>query len=95
MAMNDVNIPIFGIVTNPSVRSGRPIVEGTTIRVMDIVALYRFKARTPDDIASDYGLSLAQVHTALAYYFANRSKVDADLEAERHAIETARGVAGG
>ncbi len=38
---------------------------------------------TPEEIADDFGhLSLAQVHAALAYYYANKAEVDADLQAE-------------
>lgn len=35
------------------------------------------------EIAANFGyLSLAQVHAALAYYYANKGEIDADLEAE-------------
>jgi uncharacterized protein (DUF433 family) len=42
----------------------------------------------PEEIAHKFGhLSLAQVHAALAYYYANQTEIDGDLEAE--ARETA------
>jgi uncharacterized protein (DUF433 family) len=38
---------------------------------------------TPEEIVNNFGhLSLAQVHAALAYYYANKAEIDADLEAE-------------
>jgi uncharacterized protein (DUF433 family) len=38
---------------------------------------------TPEEIAGDFGhLSLAQVHAALSYYYANKAEIDADLETE-------------
>jgi uncharacterized protein (DUF433 family) len=37
---------------------------------------------TPEDISRKTGLSLAQIHAALAYYHANQEAIDADLEAE-------------
>jgi hypothetical protein len=38
---------------------------------------------TPEEIAGDYDhLSLAQVHAALAYYYANRDEIEADMAAE-------------
>ena len=38
----------------------------------------------PEQIVARFGgyVSLAQVHAALAYYFANKAEVDADLEDE-------------
>jgi uncharacterized protein (DUF433 family) len=39
----------------------------------------------PEEIAHKFGhLSLAQVHAALAYYHANQSEIDSDIEAEMH-----------
>jgi uncharacterized protein (DUF433 family) len=93
--MDVVAKPIFGIVSNPNLRSGRPIIDGTTIRVMDVVALYKFKGRTPEQIAADYALTLTQVHAALAYYYAHQGDIDAELERERRAIEAARERSGG
>jgi uncharacterized protein (DUF433 family) len=43
----------------------------------------------PEEIARKFGhLSLAQVHAALAYYHANQSEIDADLEAEAREADT-------
>ena len=40
----------------------------------------RYKA---GEIAGDFGYqSLAQVHAALAYYYANKAEIDVDLETE-------------
>jgi uncharacterized protein (DUF433 family) len=37
----------------------------------------------PEEITRKFGhLSLAQVHAALAYYYANQSEIDDDLESE-------------
>jgi hypothetical protein len=37
---------------------------------------------SPEEIADQIGLTLAQVYAALAYYHANRQPIDADLEGE-------------
>ena len=44
----------------------------------------------PEEIVQTFGghLTLAQVHAALAYYYANQSQVDADLEADDRESET-------
>jgi len=42
----------------------------------------------PEEIVGKFGhLSLAQVHAALAYYYANKAEIDADLEAEEREAE--------
>jgi hypothetical protein len=42
----------------------------------------------PEETASNFGhLALAQVHAALAYYYANKAEIDADPEAEQSEYE--------
>ena len=74
------------ITRNPNVRGGRPCIIGTGLRVTDIVMALRFHKRTPDEIACDYQITMAQVHTALAYYYGHKSEIDTDI---REQIETA------
>lgn len=57
---------------------GEPRIEGTRIRVSDIVARQR-EGRSPSEIASDRcypHLSLAQVYSALAYYEDHRDEIE-------------------
>ena len=69
------------IVSSPELRGGRPRVAGTGLTVMRLAGWSKLGC-TPEDIVRKTGLSLAQVHAALAYYHANREAIDADLEAE-------------
>ena len=42
----------------------------------------------PEEIVRKFGhLSLAQIHAALAYYYANQAEIDADLEDETRQTE--------
>ncbi|MBM3758530.1 MAG: DUF433 domain-containing protein [Acidobacteria bacterium] len=67
---------------DPHIRGGRPKVAGTGVSVMRIAGWHRL-GYSPEDIAVQFGhLSLAQVHAALAYYFANRDEIDSDLAKE-------------
>jgi uncharacterized protein (DUF433 family) len=69
------------------IRGGRPCVAGTGISVRRI-AVWHNMGLVPEEIARKFGrLSLAQVHAALAYYFANKSEIDADLAAEEREAE--------
>lgn len=67
------------IYRNPKIRGGRPCIVGTGLRVIDIVMAMQFGERTPDQMARDYDISLAQVHAALAYYYENKAEIDDDI----------------
>ena len=75
------------IAIDPTVRSGRPCIAGTGLRVTDVVMATIFHHRTPGEIGSDYEITLAQVHAALAYYYQHKSDLDEDI---RQQIAVAR-----
>jgi len=69
------------IIRTPEVRGGRPRIAGTGVTVRRIVEWYK-SGHTPEEIADELGhLSLAQVYAALAYYYANRDEIEADIAA--------------
>ena len=61
------------ISRSSGIRCGKPCISGTSLRVTDV--------------ASDYELSLAQVHAALAYYYGHKAELHTDI---RQHILTAR-----
>lgn len=70
------------ITRSPEIRGGRPRIAGTGVTVRRIAVLHR-QGLLPEAIAEEFGhLSLAQVHAALAYYYANRSEIEDDLAQE-------------
>jgi len=73
------------ISRRPEIRRGRPCIAGTGVTVRRI-AQWHNMGWIPEEIARKFGhLSLAQVHAALAYYYANKEEIDADIEAEEQA----------
>ncbi len=68
------------IVSDPAVRSGRPSIAGRAITVSDLVAGYLYKKYTPEDLAQHYNLTLGHVHAALAYYYAHKNEIDAEMQ---------------
>ena len=67
-------------------RRGEPraFVSGTRVRVQDIVTLYERHEKSADEIVREHPqLSLAQVHTSLAYYFENQAEIQAALKSDR------------
>lgn len=71
------------IAINPKVRNGRPHVAGTTIEVSAIAIAKIVHMQTPEDIANDYKLTLAQVYAALAYYYDHKVEIDASIADRR------------
>ena len=56
---------------------GRPCIDGTRVRVVNIVFLEK-RGYTPEQMLEKYpDLDLAQVHAALAYYRDNPEEIDA------------------
>jgi uncharacterized protein (DUF433 family) len=89
--MSDVTIlSLDMIVSNPAVRSGRPIIAGTSLRVQDVAAHYLYRHYTPDELAQQLQLSLAQVHAALAYYYAHQADIDQQIEQDDQLIREAK-----
>lgn len=64
----------------PGIRGGKPHIAGRRITVQDIVIWYEQLGMSADEIAADYDLSLADIHTALAYYFVNREEIDRSIK---------------
>jgi len=68
------------IVKTPDLCGGRACIAGHRIRVADIVVWHERRGYSPDEIVSLFpGLTLGDVHAALAYYFDNREEIEADL----------------
>ena len=78
----DTVLNIALITTNPSIRGGRPCISGTGLRVIDVVMAHLFHQQRPDEIAAIFGVSLAGVYAALAYYFEHKLTVDEDIRAQ-------------
>lgn len=58
------------IVRDEEHSGGAPTIAGTGIRVVDVATAYDSSGYDPDEITQLYpGLSLADVHAALAYYY--------------------------
>ena len=70
------------IVSSPEIRHGKPRIVDTGITVHRLAIWYKL-GHSPEEIACQYRhLTLAQVYAGLAYYHANREKIDAEIAAE-------------
>ncbi len=78
------------IETTPGVCGGRPRIAGHRITVQNIVIWHDRMGRSPDEIAAEYDLDLADVHAALAYYFDHRDEMDRSIEESGQWVEALR-----
>lgn len=72
------------IVQDDAISSGEPRVEGTRIAVSDIKRRVIDAEEDPHVVAGEYGISMADLFGALAYYYEHR---DAFEERERDAAQ--------
>ncbi|NEQ39121.1 MAG: DUF433 domain-containing protein [Okeania sp. SIO3I5] len=70
------------IVRTPETCGDRPRIAGTKVSVQRIVVWHK-RGLTPEEIGYRFGhLNLAQIHAALAYYYANQNEIEEYLVAE-------------
>ncbi len=72
--------PYSHISKDPRICGGKACIEGTRIRVMDIVGLHR-RGFKPEKMLEAFGssLTLAQVHAALGYYYDHPEEIQGSL----------------
>ena len=64
----------------PGVCGGRPVIDGTRVRVLNIVYLH-LEGQPPEQMREAYpSLDLGQIHAALAYYYDHRDEIEAYIE---------------
>ena len=69
-----------GIYTHPLTRGGRPCIEGTSLKVTDIVVQEKYWGQSPAEIAQHFDIKVSQVEDALNYYAAHTDYIDTDIE---------------
>lgn len=60
-----------------------PILRGTRLRVQTVVIASQKRGFSPNQIATEYDLSEAQVNDILAFYAAHSQEIDASIAAEQ------------
>lgn len=60
-------------------REGAPCIARTGFKVRLLAELHIGEGLTVDEIAEEYGLTQAEVHAGLAYYYDHRAEIDAEI----------------
>src|SRR5437868_15254829 len=84
MIMSQTNLQateIQHVTKTPGICGGKACITGHRIRVMDIVVWHEMRGYSPDEIVQMFpGITLGDVHAALAYYFDHRKEIEADFK---------------
>lgn len=90
--MSDLTVlSIDTIVSDPKIRSGRPIIAGTRMAVQDIAIGITVKGYSIDEMITHYPhLNRAQIHAALAYYYAHQDEIDQQIAADEQFYDQAK-----
>lgn len=79
------------IEITPGVCSGKPRIAGHRIKVQHIVIWHERMGLSPDEIVSQHpGITLADVHAALAYYHDHREEIEASIREDEDFVEKLR-----
>jgi uncharacterized protein (DUF433 family) len=63
---------------------GKPHIAGRRVKVQHVAFWHERLGKSPDEIAAEHpGLTLADVHAALSYYYDHRAQIDADIRADQ------------
>lgn len=83
-------VMIGHIEVTPGVCSGKPHIAGHRITVQNIAIWHERMGLEPDEIATEYDLSLGDVYAALAYYHDHHVEIDAAIQADNAFVEELR-----
>lgn len=65
-----------------------PVIEGTTLKVVELVMAQRAHGWTPEEIQINHrNVSMSQIYAALAYYWDHHSTLDADIQRRENYVK--------
>jgi uncharacterized protein (DUF433 family) len=71
-------VPVQHIVLD---EQGRPCIEGTRLKVVDLIAWGRANGWSAEELARQFPhLSVAQIHAALSYYYDHQPAIDREID---------------
>jgi uncharacterized protein (DUF433 family) len=82
------NIRSAHIVWDEGICGGQPRIAGTRLKVQQIALEYERLGWTPDQICDAHpGVTLAQVHAAISYYYDHKEEIDQTIREDREFAE--------
>ncbi len=75
--MGPEGVQTIHVVRDVGICGGQPRIAGTRLKVQHVALEYERLGWTPDQICQAHpGITLAQVHAALSYYFDHKEEID-------------------
>jgi uncharacterized protein (DUF433 family) len=84
------NLATDHIEIHPGIAGGKPHISGHRITVQDIVIWHERLGLSADEIAAEYGLDLADIYAALAYYYDHQAELDEGMRSDENFINELR-----
>ncbi len=79
------------VVRDEGICDGQPRIVGTRLKIHGIALEYGRLGWTPDQICENHpGITLAQVHAALSYYYDHREEIDFEIQKDSEFVERLR-----
>ena len=78
------------IESSPSVAGGKPRLSGRRITVQNVAIWHLRMGKSVDEICTEHGLELSEVHAALAHYFDHREEIDHSFKASEEFVAALR-----
>ena len=79
------------ITTESGISGGQPRIAGTRLKVQHIAGEYERLGWTPDQICDAHpGITLAQVHAAISYYYDHKTEIDKTIREDREFTDRLR-----
>ncbi len=73
---------------------GVALISGTTVKVVEIIADWLAHGSSPEEMHFQFPhLSLAQIHSALAYFYDHQADLEADIARRLERVNTLRSQA--
>lgn len=75
--------------------NGVAYIKGTTTKIIEVALTKRVSGLSPEELQAELPhLSIAQIYAALAYYYAHKAELDAEIERRKQAADALRAQAG-
>jgi uncharacterized protein (DUF433 family) len=82
--MSSQDIQSIYIVQHEGICGGQPRIAGTRLKVQQIALEYERLGWTPDQICEAHpGVTLAQVHAAMSYYYDHKEEIDQAIREDK------------
>ena len=78
------------IEVTPDVAGGKPRIAGHRVTVQNVVVWHERLGMSADEIATEYGVTLADIFSALAYYYDHRAEIEQSLKEDAEVVTTLR-----